>query len=289
MPSIYEGAIWRPPSEARSLILQATIGCSNNSCTFCGSYKSKPFRIKPPEEIKADVYLIGDHYKHIERIFLADGDALVIKTPQLIEILDFLSDTFPRLQRVGVYASPQNLLLKSTGELRELSTHGLGIVYLGVETGSDRVLERVKKGVTRDEMITAGRKVVQAGIPLSVTIIIGLGGQALSHRHAERTASILNQITPDYVGALTLMLVEGTELYEAHASGTFELLSPRQTLQEMYWLIESMECETLFRSNHASTYLSLGGYLPGEKEHLLTRIDDALEKGMFRQEYMRGL
>ena len=286
---LYEGAIWRPPSEARSLILQATVGCSNNTCTFCGSYKDKKFRIKSLDELRADVDLIGDHYRHTERIFLADGDALVIRTPQLIDTLDFLHEKFPRLNRVGVYSSPQNLLLKSPDELKQLHDHGLGIVYLGVETGSDLLLKKVKKGVTRDEMITAGEKVGQAGIPLSVTIIIGLGGPELSHHHAHATASLLNLIRPDFVGALTLMLVEGTELFGNHRNGTFKLLSPGKTLQEMYWLIESMECTTIFRSNHASNYLTLGGNLPEDTDRLLSRIRNAMETRSYRSEFLRGL
>lgn len=289
MIPLYDGAIWRPPSEARSLILQATIGCSNNSCTFCGSYKEKKFRIKSLEEIKADVDFIGDHYRLTERIFLADGDALVIKTSQLLDTLDFLHEKFPRLNRVGVYASPQNLLLKSLHELEQLHDHGLGIIYLGVETGSDLLLERVKKGVTRDQMIEAGSKAVRSGIPLSVTIIIGLGGLELSHHHATATASILNLIIPDYVGALTLMLVKGTELFRSHKEGTFRLLSPGETLQELYWFIESMECTTIFRSNHASNYLPLGGNLPEEKDQLLATIQHAMKRGSYKSEYLRGL
>lgn len=289
MLPIYEGAIWRPPSEARSLILQATLGCSNNRCTFCGSYIHKTFRIKSLEELKTDVNLIKSHYKNIERIFLADGDALVIKTPQLIHTLDFLYDTFPHLQRVGIYASPQNLLHKSVEELTQLHEHGLGIIYLGVETGSDLLLKYIHKGVNRQEMITAGKKAVQAEIPLSVTIIIGLGGVELSSHHAKETASLLNDIAPDYVGALTLMLVEGTELYERHASGKFNILSPEETLQELYWLLESMECSTLFRSNHASNYFPLGGTLPQEKDMLLKTIERVMKKGAYKHEYLRGL
>lgn len=289
MLPIYEGSIWRPPSEARSLILQATIGCSNNTCTFCGSYTTKKFRIKPLDQLKADVHLVEPYYKNVNRIFLADGDALVIKTQQLIDTLDFLYQEFPSLERVGVYASPQNLLQKSVDELTKLKEHGLGIIYLGVETGLDLLLKRVKKGVTRQQMITAGSKVVQSDIPLSVTIIIGLGGPALSESHAKETASILNYIKPDYTGTLTLMVVEGTELHEQYTRGEFTLLTPGETLQEMYWLIESLNCTTLFRSNHASNYLPLGGDLPEDKESLLRQIEGAQKKRTYRSEYLRGL
>lgn len=288
LPS-YEGTIWRPPSEARSLILQATIGCSNNTCTFCGSYKGKKFRIKPLEQFKKEVAQVQPFYGDVTRIFLADGDALVMKTHQLLETLDFLSHAFPRLERVGIYASPQNLLQKSVEELSTLKAHGLGIIYLGVETGLDALLAQVKKGVTREEMIEAGFKVVHSGIVLSVTIIIGLGGSELSEPHARETASLLNLVSPNYVGALTLMLVEGTELYERFKRGEFHVLTPRETLQELYWLVESMEAKTVFRSNHASNYLPLGGDLPQDRETLLSQIETAMERGTYRSEYLRGL
>ncbi len=280
MLPIYEGSIWRPPSEARSLILQATVGCSNNQCTFCGSYENKKFKIKSLEQLKADIYLVQNYYKDITRIFLADGDALVIKTPQLLDTLDVLYEEFPQLERVGVYASPQNLLQKSVDELIQLKEHGLGIIYLGVETGSNLLLEKVKKGVTRHQMIAAGSKAVQSGILLSVTIIIGLGGPELSQQHAKETASLLNKVNPDYTGALTLMLVEGTELHEEYKKGEFELLTPGETIQEMYWLIESLNCKTVFRSNHASNYLPIGGNLPEDKENLLKQIATSQKRGI---------
>lgn len=286
---MYEGSIWRPPSEARSLILQATVGCSNNTCTFCGSYKDKPFKIKSLDQLKADVYLAEPYYKNIKRIFLADGDALVMKTKQLSDTLDFLYQQFPQLERVGVYASPQNLLQKSVDKLLLLKEHGLGIIYLGVETGLDSLLATIKKGVTRQQMITAGSRVVQSGIPLSVTIIIGLGGPDLSELHARETASLLNEVSPDYTGALTLMLVKGTALYNTYKKGEFQLLTPGETLQEMYWLIESLQCRTVFRSNHASNYLSVGGDLPEDRDRLLQQIGRAQEERMYKSEHLRGL
>jgi radical SAM superfamily enzyme YgiQ (UPF0313 family) len=235
------------------------------------------------------VYAIKDYYQQVNRIFLADGDALVIKTDQLLTTLDFLYDQFPGLERVGVYASPQNLLQKSVDELIMLKDHGLGIIYLGVETGSDYLLNKVKKGVTRDQMITAGSKAVESGIALSVTIIIGLGGPELSELHAKETASILNTIKPDYVGALTLMVVEGTELYQECQKKEFTVLTPGETLQELYWLIESLDITTVFRSNHASNYVPLGGDLPQDKEKMLQHIKRALKGGTYKSEYLRGL
>jgi radical SAM superfamily enzyme YgiQ (UPF0313 family) len=289
MFSIYEGSIWRPPSEARSLILQATIGCSNNTCTFCGSYKDKTFRIKPLSKLKEDVLRVKNYYQNVNRIFLADGDALVIRTEQLSNTLDYLYDIFSNLERVGVYASPQNLLQKSIHELIQLKEHGLGIIYLGVETGLDILLKKIKKGVTRDQMIKAGTKVVESGIPLSVTIIIGLGGPELSEQHATHTASLLNRMNPDYVGALTLMLVENTELYQEYKENKFSLLKPGETLQEMYWLIENLNCTTIFRSNHASNYVPLGGTLPDDQQELLYTIKQAQTQKRYKSEYLRGL
>jgi radical SAM superfamily enzyme YgiQ (UPF0313 family) len=286
---IYEGSIWRPPSEARSLILQVTIGCSNNTCTFCGSYKNKKFRINPLAKLKEDVTMAKPYYRNVRRIFLADGDALVIKTSQLLETLDYLYGEFPYLERVGVYACPQNLLQKSVNDFKTLREHGLGIIYLGVETGLDSLLEKVQKGVTRSEMQEAACKVVKAEIPLSVTIILGLGGPELSESHARETASLLNSIGPDYVGALTLMLVEGTDLYNEYKKCQFHLLAPEETLKELYWLIESMECKTMFRSNHASNYVPLGGDLPQDKSRLLQEIRTALRTGNLKSEYLRGL
>lgn len=245
--------------------------------------------MKSLEQLKEDVYLVQNYYKNITRIFLADGDALVIKTPQLLDTLDVLYEEFPQLERVGVYASPQNLLQKSVDELIQLKEHGLGIIYLGVETGSTLLLKKVKKGVTRQQMIAAGSKAVQSGVPLSVTIIIGLGGPELSQQHARETASLLNEVNPDYTGALTLMLVEGTELHEELKKGEFELLTPGETIQEMYWLIESLNCKTVFRSNHASNYLPIGGNLPEDKENLLKQIAASQRSGIYKSEYLRGL
>jgi radical SAM superfamily enzyme YgiQ (UPF0313 family) len=286
---MYEGSIWRPPSEARSLILQATVGCSNNTCTFCGSYKSKKFRINSLAKLKEDVTMVKPYYRNIRRIFLADGDALVIKTSQLLETLEYLYGEFPYLERVGVYACPQNLLQKPVEDLRTLREHGLGIIYLGVETGLDSLLRKVQKGVTRNEMQEAASKVVTAEIPLSVTIILGLGGPKLSESHAKETASLLNSVGPDYVGALTLMLVEGTDLYNEYKNGQFHLLAPEETLKELYWLIESIECKTMFRSNHASNYVPLGGDLPHDRPRLLQEIKTALRTGSLKSEYLRGL
>lgn len=286
---IYEGSMWRPPSEARSLILQATVGCSNNTCTFCGSYKNKKFRINPLAHLKEDVTVVKPYYRNVRRIFLADGDALVIKTSQLLETLDYLYGEFPYLERVGVYACPQNLLQKSLEELQTLRDHGLGIIYLGVETGLEPLLEKVQKGVTRNEMQEAACKVVRADIPLSVTIILGLGGPEASEPHARETASLLTCVGPDYVGALTLMLVEGTDLYTEYQKGQFHLLAPEETLKELYWLIESLDCKTVFRSNHASNYVPLRGTLPEDKPKLLHEIREALRTGNLKSEYLRGL
>ena len=222
--SIYEGSIFRPPSEANSLILQITIGCSHNKCTFCGTYREKTFRIKSYEDIKADVEVVYPYYKDIDKIFLADGNALIIPTPELLKILKLLYDTFPRLQRVGTYACPSDLLKKPVDELKQLRKAGLGIIYLGLESGSDQILKRVRKGALSKHMLEGVKKVKAAGMKISVIMILGLGGKAHSKEHAEQTGKVLSAMDPDYIGALTLMVVPGTEVHAEVESGKLELL-----------------------------------------------------------------
>ncbi len=202
----YDEPVFRPPSEADSLILQATLGCSHNKCAFCGMYKMKAFRIRKFEDFQRDVNIVKKEYPEVRRVFLADGDALAIKTGQLQKILRLLYHSFPRLERVTSYANPSNLLHKSEAELQLLREEGLKILYFGVETGDDELLHRINKGATRAEVIEAGRKAVAAGFELSVTVILGLGGKERSEWNAQETATILNEIQPHYIGALTLML-----------------------------------------------------------------------------------
>lgn len=287
----YEGALYRPPSEAYSLIVQATIGCSHNKCTFCSMYKDKKFRIRDTEEIMEDLILGRKYYENVRRVFLADGDALVIKTEELIKILQGIEVLFPECERVGIYGSPKSILNKSQEELLELKALGLGIVYLGVESGSDKILKDIKKGVDSAEMIEAGRKIVDAGIKLSVTLISGIGGKAFSTLHALESAKVLNEMKPHYIGLLTLLLEQGTKLYEDVKVGKFQLLSPKEVLEETRILVENLQVgNCIFRSNHASNYVALRGTLMEDKKLILKQIEEGLKiDGLDDKDYYRRL
>ena len=206
----YEGMIFRPPSEAESLILQVTVGCSYNRCTFCGAYQGKHFRIKKFEEIKEDIDEMSSY--PIQRVFLADGDALIIPQRKLIQILSYLREKLKGLERVGIYANAKDILRKEAEELKALKELGVGIIYLGLESGDPEVLKRIKKNATVDQLICAGKRVKESGILLSVTVILGLGGVEGSQRHAIETGKVLSEMDPDYVGALSLMIVPGTPI-----------------------------------------------------------------------------
>lgn len=287
----YEGALYRPPSEAYSLIVQATIGCSHNKCTFCSMYKDKKFRIRDTEEIMEDLILGRKYYENVRRIFLADGDALVIKTEELIKILQGIEVLFPECERIGIYGSPKSILNKSQEELLELKALGLGIVYLGVESGSEKILKDIKKGVDSAEMIEAGRKIVDAGIKLSVTLISGIGGKAFSTLHALESAKVLNEMKPHYIGLLTLLLEQGTKLYEDVKVGKFQLLSPKEVLEETRILVENLQVgNCIFRSNHASNYVALRGTLMEDKKLILKQIEEGLKiDGLDDKDYYRRL
>lgn len=287
----YDYPLYRPPSEAYSLIIQATLGCSQNKCTFCSMYKSKKFTIKPLEQIKKEIDFFRIYVKKAERIFLADGDALIMPMKILKEIFIYINEKFPEAERISLYGSPKSILLKTPEELLELKNLGLGLIYLGVESGSDKILSSVKKGVSREEIITAGKKVKKVGIPLSVTAIAGLGGKENSIEHAVETASLISEINPDYFGVLTLMLEEGTELLEEYKKGNFIPLSSSEILEETKLMIKNINVKEkcIFRSNHASNYVSLKGTLPYEKENILKTIDSALENNEIKSEFLRRL
>jgi radical SAM superfamily enzyme YgiQ (UPF0313 family) len=275
----YQGNVFRPPSEANSLILQVTLGCSYNECTFCAMYRDKEFRVRPIEEVEEDLRLaravFGDG---VRRVFLADGDALILGTRRLREILDRLHRALPRLQRVGIYATPQSLLRKTVEELEELRDRKLTTLYLGVESGSAEVLRRLRKGVTPDQMIEAGRRAVEAGMKLSTMIILGAGGRELAEEHARESARVLNAIRPRFVSTLAMMVVPEAPLHEEMVSGRFEPPDPRGTLEELRLFVAGLETDgAIFRSNHASNYLALAGTLMKDKEALLATLDRALE------------
>ena len=230
----YEGTVYRPPSEAGSLIIQLTIGCARNTCTFCNMYKDKKFRIRPLEEVVEDLEMARSYYSRIKvrRIFLADGDALIVKTEDLLYIIAKCKEIFPEVERISVYGAPKDILHKTPEELATLKAAGLDMVYMGLESGADEVLQAVKKGVTADEMIEAGKKVRAAGMVLSMTVISGLGGKKLWREHALGSARVISTIKPEYVGFLTLMIEPGTEMYDQYNRGEIELLTPHEVLDE---------------------------------------------------------
>ena len=288
----YEGLIIRPPSEAYSLLLQVTTGCSHNKCTFCGTYRQKKLKIKPLEQIKKDLREASS-YDDVDKVFLCDGDALIIPQPRLEEILKLINDNLPNINRIGTYANAKSILRKRVDELKTLRSLGLKIIYLGVETGNVELLKKINKGVTYEQMITAARRVKEAGIILSVTVILGLGGIEKSIEHARDTAKILTDIDPDYAGALTLMFVPETELYEDYLAGRFVLPDKFGFIRELYLMIaESNFTNCYFTSNHASNYLSVKAYLPREKEKILKMIGSVIKEedlSRIRPESLRGL
>ncbi|WP_409227290.1 radical SAM protein [Gudongella sp. SC589] len=286
----YEGTVYRPPSEARSWILQATIGCSHNRCTFCSMYKDKSFRIRKTDEIIQEIHEARSVYGNLRRIFIADGDALMISTDNLLHIIRELRNTFPECERIGIYASPGSIHLKSKEELQDLREAGLGIAYLGLESGSDRILQIVKKGDRKEGIVSAGRKVKEAGLELSVTVISGLGGREHWQEHARETAHAVNLIKPDYLGLLTLMIEPGTELWDQVQAGEFSLLTPYEIAQETLLMLKNLDSPgCVFRSNHASNYVALKGTLNRDRDEMISTLQNALVDGDFKEEWMRKL
>jgi radical SAM superfamily enzyme YgiQ (UPF0313 family) len=289
----YEGMIFRPPSEAESLILQVTVGCSYNRCTFCAAYQEKSFRIRNFEEVKADIDEVSSYRQRIQRVFLADGDALTIPQKELLQILECLKKRLKGLKRVGIYANAKDILRKDIEELRELKDLGLGIIYLGVESGDREVLKRIKKNATVDQLVRAGKRVKESGILLSVTVILGIGGVERSQVHAEETGKVLSEMDPDYAGALSLMIVPGTPIAREIETGRLELPTPFGLIQELETMIViSHFTHCFFASNHASNYLPLRIRMPEEKEEALRRIREVLRRkdpALLRPEYLRAL
>lgn len=273
-----EGTVFRPPSEARSLILRVTIGCSHNACTFCGMYREVRFRVRPLAEVAELVRRAARCYPALRRVFLADGNALVLPTERLLTIIDMLRQAFPKLARITCYGGPKDILRKSPAELAALRQAGLRIIYLGVESGDDAVLAAVHKGVTAAEMAAAGQRVLAAGIDLSVMVILGLGGTAMSRQHAVNTGRVISVISPTMFSVLTLMLPEGTPLRAAADRGYFTPLSPHGLMRELHDMISHTDVTApcLFRSNHVSNLLSLAGTLPQDKARLLAEITAAM-------------
>lgn len=286
----YEGRVFRPPSEAYSLIIQVTIGCSHNKCTFCDMYKEKSFRIRKLEEIQRDFDLARQAYRRVERIFLADGDALMCQTSHMAEILRYIQKVFPECERVTCYGSPASILVKKQEELDLLHTLGLDMIYMGLESGSDEVLRRVNKGETAEEIVRAGQMVKKAGMKLSVTCIAGLGSLELSEEHAIQTAKALSEMKPEYIGLLTLLFELPTPLMEDWQAGRFYLMKPIEIAQETLVLLEHIDCEgSVFRANHASNYVNLAGTLNQDREAMCQKLRAALSGQVrFKSEAFRA-
>ena len=287
----YEGNCIRPPSEAYSILLQVTVGCSHNKCTFCGTYKDKRFRIKDDRTILGDILFAANYMKGQDRVFLMDGDALIIPQKRLMWILDRIKEHLPWVRRVGAYANAKGIRMKTLEQLKELRENGLGILYMGVETGDEELLKQIRKGTSAENLIAMGKKVREAGIKLSVTVLLGIGGRQRSLEHARATGELLTRMDPNYVGALTVMLIPGTPLHDDYLSGKFELLNERELLMELREMIAHTDLSRgLFFSNHASNYLPIKARLPKGKQEALEQIDRALrgEIGL-RPEWMRAL
>ena len=287
----YTGTIYRPPSEASSILLQVTTGCSHNKCTFCGMYKGQRFTIKPEETVFADIDYAAAHFPHARRLFLCDGDALILPQQRLVTILERIRARLPRVGRVGIYANAKSLRGKSVDDLRHLRQLGLGIAYLGLESGDDATLLTITKGSDAAQMIEAASKVKQAGILLSVTVLLGIATPDRSEIHARETGRVLTAMDPDYIGALSLMVEPDTRLAEDIQTGRFILHEPLDLLRELRTMIaETSLSGGLFHANHASNYLPVRARLPEEKERTLALIDQALIGELsLKPEFLRAL
>lgn len=287
----YEGNIIRPPSEANSILLQVTVGCSRNKCTFCGTYTGERFRIKPDSIIMEDIHFAAQYCRRQRRVFLCDGDALIIPQKRLLSILEAIKSQLPWVTRVGAYANVKSLKMKTIEELKTLKENGLGIVYMGLETGDDVTLEKIKKGAAADDMIAMGKKAKQAGFKLSVTVLLGIAGPERSQIHAQETGRVLSAIDPDFIGALSLMLIPGTPLCRDYEAGEFELIEPEEMLAELRTMFAHTNLSKgMFHANHASNYLPIRARLPKEKQTTLQLIDQALDgKIALKPEYLRAL
>ncbi len=287
----YQGFIIRPPSEASDILLQITLGCSHNKCTFCGSYEDKQFAVKSDEVILSDIIFASKHMQNQHRVFLLDGNALIVPYPKLEWILNKIREHLPWVRRVGTYANAQSIRLKSDEQLLKLKEKGLGIVYMGVESGDEETLKNICKGTGAVNLISQGKRVKEAGIKLSVTVLLGIAGREKSLQHAKATGELLTKMAPNYVGALTVMMLPNTPLADDLQKGKFELLSTREILLELKEMLSHTYLSNgLFFSNHASNYLPIKARLPQDKEKTLALIDSALngEIGL-KAEWLRAL
>ena len=287
----YQGNIFRPPSEANSILLQVTTGCSHNKCTFCGMYKGSRFSIKDDKTIFTDIDFAATHCRRQNRLFLCDGDALIIPQKRLIPILETIRIKLPWVTRIGTYANTKAIKMKSDAELKELFDLGLTIAYMGLESGDDVTLKNINKGCSSQQMIEMGTRLRASGMKLSITVLLGVGGLDRSHMHAKETGRVLSAIDPEFVGALSLMLTPNTPLHHDAENGTFILPAAEQMLEELFIMFSTTELSNgYFHANHASNYLPIRAKLPQHKEVTLQLIEKALAgKVSLKPEYMRGL
>lgn len=290
-PIAYHEPLFRPPSEAKSLILQVTLGCSNNECAFCEMYKTKKFTVRKFEEILEEIHKIAQLQVPIQKVFLADGDAFVLSPKRLIEICNEVTNKLPTVRRISAYALPANINKKSVEELKQLKAAGIELLYVGIESGDNQVLENVSKGETYDTTKSAMLKLKEAGIKASVMVLIGLGGKEWSRQHAINSAKLLNETEPEFASTLVLSFPFGIEKYKQEYKGEYTELSKQELLEELQLFMQHLELnDTVFRSDHASNYLVLKGRLGRDKQQFLTQIDAALNnKAHLRPEWMRGL
>jgi len=283
----YDYPLYRPPSEAYSLILQITLGCSHNGCVFCGMYQSKKFHVKTIEQVKQEMDMFATRYAHIDKIFLADGNALTASTEFLVEVLDYIKIKFPKCERVSCYATHIDIRKKSLEELQLLSSKGLTLLYIGVESGDDETLRFIRKGATAQEMIDLSKKVKDANMKLSATFILGINGQERDNtQHAIKTGEIISKMYLDYVGLLTLRLEEGSYLTSLAAEGKYTTVGIEEVVRELELILENIHPEEIsqeiiFRSNHASNFLTLKGTLPQDRDTMLRKVKEVIEIGEY--------
>ena len=285
----YEGTLYRPPSEAYSLIIQVTIGGAHNQCTFCNMYREKKFRVRTKEEIMRDLDECYAVYgTRVRRVFFADGDALVVKTDLLLELLAYVHEKFPYVERISSYGTAKDVLKKSEEDLKALAAAGLELIYIGAESGDDRVLEHIKKDVTAADIIAAGQKLKRCGLKTSVTLISGLGGRKGIREHAVRSAELITGMNPEYASFLTLRLYEGTKMNEEVKRGEMELITPDEIVEEMELFLSHVDSPgTIFRTNHASNYVVLAGTLNEDIPAMMAQLEEAKEEQRYRLEEWR--
>lgn len=292
-PLTYQAPLFRPPSESHSLIFQVTLGCSWNRCAFCEMYPEKKFTIKPEPRVREEITRAAEVFPQARRIFLADGNALVLSHRRLANILDLINGSFPAVTRVSAYALPRDILSKTPEQLADLREKGLKLIYVGIESGDRKVLKMVNKGETPESTVAGLRKARESGLKTSVMILTGLGGKEFLKPHALGSAEVVNLSRPDYLSTLVLMFPRGIRHFQGRFSGSYIPLDIEDVLEEMRLFISHIELEkTVFRSDHASNYLTLKGILNRDKERFLQQLDAAIRSPLeadLKPEWLRGL